>query len=114
MRPQIRTRTKTATTSRRQADHLRQQIAHLLHIAPSELTEWNTGICPDCRRDVHTTPRCALGGLEHLPPLFYALGPEDATGDRPLGMGANEAAALVDLLWNVKTNLLLADVRLAD
>ncbi len=101
------------TEARRQAEHLRRQIAAIGNCGIDELVEWNTRVCPDCQRDVLSAPRCIYNNLPHLPPLYYALAGEDALGDRPLGLGESEVLALSDLLWNIKANRLCDDLRLA-
>lgn len=104
--------TPTAALAQRQAQRLRRQISALL-ATTEDLVEWNTRTCPDCGRDVLAVPACVRGSMPHLPPLYYALAPEDDSGDRALGLGSSAVAALADLLWNVKANVLLQDIRQA-
>ncbi len=109
----LRAELRTAATSGVADAGLRRTIARLLHIAPADLREWSTRICPDCFADTVTVSICEPTGYEHLPPLYYALAPETAAGDMPLGIGVSATAALNDLLWNVKAGLLLDDVHRA-
>ncbi len=90
-----------------EANQLRGEIARLLHITPDALREWNTRVCPDCRKDTSRVPVCLASGAPHLPPLFYVLAPEQPDGDMPLGVGATSHEALADLLWNIKLAMLL-------
>jgi hypothetical protein len=85
---------------------LRGEIARLLHITPEALREWNTRICPDCRKQTARVRECPASKALHLPPLYYVLAPEQADGDMPLGVGATSHEALADLLWNIKLSLL--------
>ncbi len=113
MHTTIRQASHISAEARRQAEHLRRQIAAIEDCGVDELVEWNTRICPDCQRDVLSVSLCAYNSLPHLPPLYYALAVEDALGDRPLGLGESEVLALSDLLWNIKANRLCDDLRLA-
>lgn len=92
------------------ARRLRGEIAHALGRDARELREWNTRLCPDCRRSVSRAPRCATTGAPHSSPLYYALAPEGPTGDMPLGIGADATDALRDLLWNILAHRLLDDL----
>lgn len=95
-------------------DHaLRHDIAELLAIHPEQIREWNTRFCPDCRKDTVKVPVCAANGNDHLPILYYALAPEQANGDMPMGMGDTGIAALRDLLDTIRLDHLL-DAMAAD
>jgi hypothetical protein len=102
----------THSVAQRQAERLRLQIATLIG-KDDAIVEWNTRFCPDCRHDVLAVPTCVSNEHPHLPPLYYALGPEDASGDLALGLGSSEVTALTDLFWNLKVNLLLIDLESA-
>lgn len=101
-----------ALSSQRNAreQRLRAEITRALGIEESDIREWSTIFCPDCRRNIERFPRCAATGEHHLPPLFYALAPEQADGDMPLGMGPSVADALADLLWNLRAATLIHDL----
>lgn len=89
---------------------LRRRIARASACPLNAVREWDTRRCPDCQGDTHSHPDCAVTGLPHLPPLYYALAPELLDGDMPLGMGASPLEALTDLLWNIRARRLLDDL----
>ena len=93
---------------------LRREVARTLDIDEHDLREWNTIICPDCRKHTRRAPICAVMGRPHLPPLFYALAPEQPDGDMPLGLGDSTANALTDLLCQLRAGLLLRDIAAAE
>ena len=103
MTPTTKSRRAVASQER----HLRREIAMLLTIAPDDLREWSTHICPDCRQPVERVSFCDAYDVEHLPPLYYALAPETSTGDMPLGIGTTSLAALADLLGTIKLTVML-------
>ncbi len=90
---------------------LRAEVHRTLGDAAPELREWNTRVCSDCYKDVERYPHCRIMGIDHLPPLYYALVCTDTEDDMPLGMGATAADALQDLLWNLRADDLLGDLR---
>ena len=101
------------TKTRRQIPRemaLRTEVLAILAIGADELREWNTIICPDCRRDVRRYARCSYNHEEHLPPLYYALAPEQRDGDMPLGTGVTAAEALEDLITTLRLPLFMADL----
>ena len=99
---------QAATPAREQ--RLRAGIARALGLALADLREWNTRVCPECYKDVELYPICRATGQEHLPPLYYALACVERDDDMPLGMGSSAAAALADLLWNIRAAHVLADL----
>jgi hypothetical protein len=90
---------------------LRATVLRTLGETAPELREWNTRVCSDCYKDVERYPHCRIMGIAHLPPLYYALVCSDTPGDMPLGMGASAAEALQDLLWHLRADDLLGDLR---
>jgi hypothetical protein len=100
---------QTATLAQEQS--LRAKIAHALGLAPADLHEWNTRVCPECYKDVELYRVCRATGQDHLPPLYYALACSAYDDDMPLGMGSSAVAALADLLWNIRAARILADLR---
>ncbi len=103
-------RTRQRTPPAREAQ-LRAAVIRTLGDDAPELREWNTRVCSDCYKDVERYPQCRIMGIDHLPPLHYALVCSDVGGDMPLGMGSTVVEALQDLLWNLRATDLLGDLR---
>ena len=107
---QIQHRIRQRTAPTREAQ-LRAEVLRTLGDAAPDLREWDTRVCSDCYKDVERYPRCRIMDIAHLPPLYYALVCSDLDDDMPLGMGATAAEALQDLLWHLRANDLLGDLR---
>ncbi len=99
---------QTGTPAREK--RLRGEIVRLLGLALTDLQEWNTRVCPECYKDVELYPTCRATSQPHLPPLYYALVCDERDDDLPLGLGSSAAAALADLLWNIRAAHILADL----